>query len=403
MNAMKKQILAFCLVFLLYMLPFASGYAENAGDVFLPEDAFRSDYVFLWDQLYENYPFFPCLESKGLNIRKLQADYEDAVTSHCRDLPSFLNLLSDLFQRMDHFAHLSVVTPSMYQECHDYALENAFGPVHTAMLLDPQTESVYQSLQTPSNESTHSFQEPEVRYDEEASTLVFRIAAFKHAFLERDRSLVSDALKQYPDVKHVVFDITGNGGGSDYYWINNIVTPFGGSFWYDSILYFKDTPLTRQYHLMDDAVSVDMLRAAYPIPDAADHLGFTNACVSRICYPSERLDPEKTIDTIQRWVLIDGGVYSAADSFAAFCKETGWAKLVGTQTMGDGGNAAPLFIRLPHTKLLVQFSCAATFNSDGSLNTEAGTLPDVIPKPRESSLEACMRLIHAALRRGQTP
>lgn len=56
------------------------------------------------------------------------------------------------------------------------------------------------------------------------------------------------------------------------------------------------------------------------------------------------------IRSARRWVIVDGRVYSAADSFSAFCRETG---------------------------LLIRFSGLAVESPDSALNAIIGTRPDV--------------------------
>lgn len=65
------------------------------------------------------------------------------------------------------------------------------------------------------------------------------------------------------------------------------------------------------------------------------------------------------------WVLVDEGVYSASENFAAFCKNTGFATLVGEPTGGDGGIADPMLFALPESGLVVRFSVFYGLNADG--------------------------------------
>ncbi|MDF2522134.1 MAG: Prc2 [Clostridia bacterium] len=77
------------------------------------------------------------------------------------------------------------------------------------------------------------------------------------------------------------------------------------------------------------------------------------------------------------YLLIDGGVYSAAESFASFAKSTGWATLVGTTTGGDGIIADPALMMLPNSGIVVRFSSSMGLNIDGTVNEEYHTTPDM--------------------------
>lgn len=93
------------------------------------------------------------------------------------------------------------------------------------------------------------------------------------------------------------------------------------------------------------------------------------------------------------WVLIDSTVYSASDSFARFCKDTGFAELVGTASSGGGMGLSPMILALPGTGICVRFSPMSMLNSDGSYSEEVGTIPDVLLKPEEDALAACLKRI----------
>ena len=112
---------------------------------------------------------------------------------------------------------------------------------------------------------------------------------------------------------------------------------------------------------------------------------------------------EKVERSVKRWLVIDGEVASAAEMFARFCKDTGWAAVAGTAAKGDGlvSAYAPSVVRLNNTGLLFMFFAESGVNEDGSLNVLRGTEPDYFAKPTESPLEACIRWI--AISDGREP
>ena len=112
------------------------------------------------------------------------------------------------------------------------------------------------------------------------------------------------------------------------------------------------------------------------VPAAVEDFGLTHYFTFTRKLSSDTVLKEKMLSA-KRWVIIDEQVYSSADSFAAFCKETGWATLVGERTKGDGKGVSPILITLPKTGLLVRFSGVAVESSDGNLNAITGTRPDV--------------------------
>ena len=92
------------------------------------------------------------------------------------------------------------------------------------------------------------------------------------------------------------------------------------------------------------------------------------------------------------WLLVGPMVYSASESFAVFCRATGFATLVGSQTSGDGiGALDPILMRLPNSGILIQFTMMYGLNPDGSGSEETGTAPDILSPAGEPALVTALR------------
>ena len=97
------------------------------------------------------------------------------------------------------------------------------------------------------------------------------------------------------------------------------------------------------------------------------------------------------------WVLVGPAGYSASESFAVFCQETGFATLVGSPTGGDGiGALDPVFLQLPNSGILVQFTMMFGLNGDGSSSEETGTTPDILSPAGEPALVTALRAMEGA-------
>jgi len=93
------------------------------------------------------------------------------------------------------------------------------------------------------------------------------------------------------------------------------------------------------------------------------------------------------------WLLVSETSYSSSESFAMFCKQTGFATLVGTNTGGDGGGMDPIIFALPNTGILIRLSAEMSLNLDGSCNEEFGTTPDYPISENEDALGKCLEII----------
>lgn len=76
------------------------------------------------------------------------------------------------------------------------------------------------------------------------------------------------------------------------------------------------------------------------------------------------------------YLLVDNSVYSSSESFSIFCKDTGFATLIGETTGGDGGGIDPILFYLKNSGLIVRMSSNMYITSNGTCNEEFKTIPD---------------------------
>jgi len=175
------------------------------------------------------------------------------------------------------------------------------------------------------------------------------------------------------DYDHLIIDIRGNTGGSDRFWVQEIVEP----------LLKEKTKSMTYWPVHNDASYSHIFRKERQV--------FFKASKSRF----DQLPPEFQSDEVKIYrnphkyrpknsvdfdgeitVLIDKLIYSSAESFSVFCRNTGFAKLYGTNTGGDGIGDATYFT-LPNSKLIFRFSYIMGLFSNGEANEEIHTPPDV--------------------------
>ena len=361
--------------------------------------AWQEDYALLWVELEESYPYLPYLESEGFDVPAIRESFAAEIPT-LRDEAAFIGLVRRLTAALGNFAHFDLVQPELYQTYYyAYVSEGVdAGPekaAFAAVLQDARLNGRYQPpaeagayLQTRAG----AYREAEIRYDAELKALTIKIRSFAQETVERDRHLVRQAIEQYPEAEHVIFDITGNSGGSDWYWMQNIVAPFGGSYSFHYRNFYRSARTSEAFYGHVPSVETASLTDA---PDWALDLGLDRCFLTQAVLPEEGGEAPITDCTARRWVLIDERVYSASDKFAAFCKTTGWATLVGRPSRGDGLGTTPVLVLLPNTGLLVRFSATAGENPNGSMNARIGTAPDYLCVKRETPQGLCEELIRS--------
>jgi len=179
-----------------------------------------------------------------------------------------------------------------------------------------------------------------------------------------------NAIAEY---NYLIIDIRGNPGGNDYYWLENIAEPL-----------LKERVKSTIYHAYKkDGTYLDAWRKEFGMVNRHSKKNMANL-------PPEVLNDEyKLYKRINRYkpttqvnfdgqiiVLTDWYVCSSSEAFAVFCKQTGFAKLYGTNTGGDG-IGHQIYFALPNSKLVIEMSAAIGLNKDGFANEEFHTIPDI--------------------------
>lgn len=385
---MKKTVLLLSVLYIVFCS--AAAYSEIVNEDLL------SDYDDALRCLEEYNPCLPVIRQQYPDYDVLCEEYRNMVRTNGKTPKDLYAILSDLFLRIGNPGHLSVLGPEDFDSYKSVAEQGYFdGDPELWMLSDERTCATYAAMARTAqgkDVDLRNYFIPSVSYDSERDLLLIRIPSFKSELINRDQDLLVQAVRSHPEAKHIVFDIRGNAGGSDDYWISLLVAPFGERISFDSQVFFKDNVLTRDYGLMEEAEAV-AAQNTETVPPFVEELGltYTVSWTYTITPPAE--ENRKIQTDARRWILTDESVFSTADGFAGFCKQTHWATIVGKRTKGDGGAIRPFLVRLPKTGLLLRFTAAVSANEDGSLNTLFGTSPDIPSKPSESAYDTLLRLI----------
>ena len=351
---------------------------EPAGPSSAPAEEqgpYSADHELLWEALETDYPYLDYLRGKGVDVDRIRESYAEQVRQ-AQDADEFAAILENMFLAMQNTAHLWVVSredfPYFYSAYMEY--------------IDPWRETVeaaaqagYYSLPTesgsPDGNGLGYLPPVKVTWYADCSTLCITVRTFAHEAVERDRDVIWQAIAQYPDAENIVFDISNNSGGDTGYWMANIVAPFGEDQAFGLRMYYRDSPRNRLYV---DAIVDAFFAESLPLEEVeapaawAEELGLDSVIVGEL----QIKGTPKIQSNAKRWVIVNGVVYSSAEAFVCFCKSTGWATVIGTQTGGDGVGFDPALLLLPNSGLLVRFSIVAGESPGGGMNIE-GTAPDV--------------------------
>jgi len=214
------------------------------------------------------------------------------------------------------------------------------------------------------------------RFDREllGKIIYISIPTFDAYYENEEGGKIVEYLKEMSDPsKSIVFDIRGNSGGSDLFWINSIVKP----------MISKNIDYVNYSLFMAGKESIPYLNAEKVKLTNTKYLPKLLKRDESAKFKYFYKDEQKIESTRSKipyknvFVLMDKSNFSSSETFVHFCKQTGFATLVGQRSSGDGIGFDPILIQLPNTGLIFTIPIDAALNSDGTLNYEYGTEPDI--------------------------
>jgi len=201
------------------------------------------------------------------------------------------------------------------------------------------------------------------------------IRDFKDAHAGKDHEELVNFYKTVENYDCLIIDVRWNQGGSYEPWMKNVIAPLAKK------------KLTSKMHL------------AYRSGQYVNLFRQNAGSIIQTVIPKEKFDqlppevidddfkvydytqivePSHEIDFNGKIIILTGMItFSATDALALFCKETGFAKIYGTPTAGDGISESPVFYVLPNSKIVVRFTPAMGIDYSGNANEEVKVKPDV--------------------------
>ncbi len=374
---------------------------EEAPEDFCKDtrNIYEKDFSSLFEILKADYPYLSYIEEKnGIDAEEVYRTYLQKM-KNCQNDQAFLYEVAFFLSEFQNAGHLYALTSEMYESyleaCTDEEhadflkpwreiLEDASGSE-----LYRKTAEAFQSGSDASAETEIDLPKAKASYLSDIQAIYVKYPTFRHEISERDGSLLTDMMAAHPEAKNVIIDIRGNSGGDSSFWTDCIVKPLGGYYEFTTRIYFRDTGLVRRFHPVENALRTETLTPE-ELPEIADLCGLemysdTKDVLSDGSVPE---DPE-----LKKWILTDEAVYSSSEMFVDFCRQTGWAVIVGRKTHGDGQGGQPVLVKLENTGLLVSFGVFVSVNDKGQPSALFGTSPDVPLVKNEDALNKCKELI----------
>jgi len=214
---------------------------------------------------------------------------------------------------------------------------------------------------------------------------------------QEDLSRFREFLDSVKDLPAIIIDIRGNPGGTDMCWIKIVQSIAANPVSYEGTF----LPISGEYDVrtilpgsnlgayeISEISKSTLIR--YLTPEESKKIApeFHSTRFMNLLRAQCTLEPEDSINYRGRvYVLVDDITGSAAVNLTYFCKDTGWATLVGTWPGGAFG-FSPAVATLPNSRMVLRFPIGFGLNRDLTANDEFPTMPDVLVEDYEAFLRA---------------
>lgn len=394
MNRKRPKIIVRWLLGVLILSLVAVSYSAWKGNRRLTQAEMLADWDYLLEIMHDNYPYFEVLERMwGYSWLDRSNIYRTRIGNSESDTHFISNLsyiLSELKQ-----GHTGVVDPSFYKLLLDTYSEAADEyNMHrwVEILQSPLVQERYswwnrRTLSWPGRNTINNMPSGlQCSILEPDRVAYIRLQHILYNYIEEDGKRIAEFLSQTSSFPFLIIDIRGNPGGSDLYWQENIVAPLIK----EPIEYVAYSAITGGEYAKS-FISHDIYPAEQ-LPEGPDYPPEIGGRLSHFIEERMVINPSGALDFEGEIILlVDGGVFSSAATFAAFAKMTNWALVVGQPTKGDGLSIDSAIVSLPNSGLIVRFPTTMGLNPDGSSNFEKGTIPDMVVSGAEDSLTEVLK------------
>ncbi|MBO3445838.1 S41 family peptidase [Clostridium sp. CCUG 7971] len=375
---MKKFLSMIMVVIMFVMLIGCSGTNEESQ---LSTKEKAEDFEYMYEVIKEGYPFLEV--NKRLNNEDWLANkdkYLEKIKNTTND-DEFVNVMTEIVMELNN-GHTHIIND---RDTYNF-VKSVYSQANWYDFLDNEevinryksTDSTEKSTKSPiikKNVTVKDVIEGKIGYMHLPQMYMVSEGITKED-IEKDMKIIDDYINTLENHQALIIDIRGNTGGSDTYWTNIVSKVTPKYIERKGYLAFKTESDIMRNYVNKKGIELK------PIENLPKEV-LNNAPKEVLTKFSEFHESILGIKSNKTskfkgniYLLVDKSVYSSSESFSIFCKDTGFATLIGETTGGDGGGIDPVLFNLKNSGIIVRMSSDMYLTEKGICNEEFKTTPD---------------------------
>ena len=369
-----------------------------------------ADFEYLFKELKESYPFFEVLKRKyEVDFLKNHDIYLKKVKD-CKNDGEFIKTLSEIMADLHNY-HAKIADSAYVESTLKYYSQNWNQPsiyyeflnlnrqvVRNRYGIDGvQSNTSAGTVKRKQNKPTKTDGEANISLESQGDLAILKISQMGDMTnIEKDSKVVDEFLRNKHMYKALVIDIRDNVGGNMEYWKSFLLPKLSKNpKQVINHMFFKDSPKTRLL-LQDNTLNMESLsnvdisgiRLDYP----EDLKKFAYYIKDTIAINPDESKRDNGYEG-KIFLLVNEDVFSAAEGFASFVKNTEFATIVGSQTGGDGITLGVINSVLPNSGLVFTYTNTLGYDPTGEINEENPTKPDIESTSYRQSIEIIEKML----------
>ena len=367
------------------------------------------DFEYLFKELKESYPFFGVLKRKyEVDFLKNHDAYLKKVRA-CKNDGEFIKVLNEVMADLHNY-HAKIADsayvdqtlkyysqnwnqPSIYYEflnLNRQVVRNRYG------LEGVQSQSASASVKRKQEKKSKGDGKANISLEDHGDLAILKISQMGDMNNEKDQKVLDEFLRNKHMYKALVIDIRNNVGGNMEYWQSFLLPKLTKNpKQVINHMFFKDSAKTRLL-LQDNTLNMENLSnvdiTGIRLDHAEDLKDFAYYIKDTITINPDETKRDNGYEG-PIFLLVDENVFSAAEGFASFVKNTEFATIVGTQTGGDGITLGVINSVLPNSGLVFTYTNTLGYDPSGEINEEDPTKPDIESASYRQSIETIENMI----------